>query len=44
MRRYFDEWGTHLGFCKSCGEEGPLAGVCCNEGEMVQYEDDEVEF
>lgn len=44
MSTYFDEWETHLGFCNSCGEEGPLEETCCEDGEMVQYEDDEVEF
>lgn len=44
MSRYFDEWGNHLGYCNSCGEEGPLDRECCDDGEMVQHEDDEVQF
>ena len=44
MARYFDEWGHHLGYCNDCGEEVPLEQECCEGGEVVQYEDDEVEF
>lgn len=44
MTRYFDEWGHHFGFCNDCGEEAPMGSECCDEGEVVQYEDDEVEF
>ena len=44
MSRYFDEWGRHMGFCNDCGEEAELGQECCEEGEVVQYEDDEAEF
>lgn len=44
MTRYFDEWGHHLGYCNDCGEEAELGQECCPDGEVVQFEDDEVEF
>lgn len=44
MTRYFDEWGHHIGYCNECGEERELGMDCCNTGEVVQFDDDEVEF
>lgn len=44
VTRHFDEWGHHMGFCNGCGEEAELGQECCDAGEVVQYEDDEVEF
>lgn len=44
MTRYFDEWGHHLGYCNECGEETQLESECCADGEIVQYDDDEVDF
>lgn len=38
---YVDEYGTHYGYCNSCGEEAELyAGECCEDGEIVHYDDD----
>ena len=37
---YVDEYGTHYGFCNSCGEEQVLGGECCPDGEVVPYDDD----
>lgn len=44
MTSYVDEDGTHYGWCNSCGEETPLDGECCEDGEIVQYDDDEIEL
>lgn len=44
MTRYFDELGHHLGYCNDCGEEVEMGSDCCDDGEVVQYDDDEVEF
>lgn len=41
MSTYADEWGNRLGYCNDCGEEAPLYGECCEDGEVVPYEDDE---
>lgn len=39
--QYIDEWGNHMGYCNDCGEEAELfAGSCCEDGEIVAYEDD----
>lgn len=35
-----DEWGRRLGWCNSCGEEAPLDTDCCEDGEVVPYDDD----
>lgn len=43
MTIYRDEWGTHLGFCNSCGEECEIGQECCEDGEVEQYDDDEEE-
>jgi hypothetical protein len=41
---YVDEWGHHLGYCNSCGEETELGQECdtegCVDGEVVPYDDD----
>lgn len=39
---YRDEWGRHLGYCNACGTEEELGQDCaeCDEGEVVQYDDD----
>lgn len=42
---YVDDFGVHVGYCNSCGEEGDLDSDCqtdgCDDGEMVPYDDDE---
>lgn len=39
-----DEWGRTVGFCNSCGEESELdANDCCEDGEVVPYDDEESE-
>lgn len=43
MATYRDDWGNHLGYCNSCGEEAMLGTECCDDGEVVQYDDDEQE-
>ena len=35
-----DEWGRELGWCNSCGEETLLDTECCDDGEVVPYEDE----
>jgi hypothetical protein len=37
---YVDEYGHHLGYCNSCGEEARLDEPCCDDGEVVLYDDD----
>lgn len=37
---YIDEFGTHVGYCNSCGEEVELDTDCCEDGEVVMYDDD----
>ena len=37
---YVDEWGHHMGTCNSCGEEAELYTECCDDGEVVPYDDD----
>lgn len=38
---YIDEWGRHLGYCNSCGDEGEIGiAECCDAGEVVPYDDD----
>lgn len=48
MPKYEDEWGNRLGWCNSCGAEGPLYGDCededCDDGEMEPFEDDPEDF
>lgn len=42
MPKYTDEWGNRYGYCNYCGEEAPLYGDgCCDEGEVVPFDDDE---
>lgn len=39
-----DEYGNHLGFCNSCGEETELHGsTCCDDGEIVPYDEEQCE-
>lgn len=33
--------GIQYGYCNACGEEAPLDTECCEEGEVVPYDDDE---
>jgi hypothetical protein len=41
VSQYVDEWGNRLGYCNSCGEEAELyGGECCEDGEIVPYDDD----
>ena len=35
-----DEYGTHYGYCNSCGEEAILGSECCDDGEVFPYDDD----
>ena len=44
MATYIDENGTHYGWCNACGDEALLGSECCDDGEVVQYDDDEDEF
>lgn len=37
---FVDEWGHRLGYCNSCGEEAELDSECCEDGEVVAYDDD----
>lgn len=37
--RYVDESGNFLGYCNACGDEVDLYGDCCEDGEVVEYED-----
>jgi len=43
--KYRDEYGAHIGFCNSCGEEQELGLDCteCDDGEVVPYDDDDEE-
>lgn len=41
MAIYRDEYDRHLGYCNDCGEEALLDEECCEDGEIVQYDDDE---
>lgn len=42
MAIYRDEWGHRFGYCNSCGEECLLDDdECCEDGEIVTYDDDE---
>ena len=34
-----DEWGTAYGYCNACGEEAPADRECCEDGEVVPYDD-----
>lgn len=34
-----DEWGNELGYCNSCGEEAEMDTECCEDGEVVEYDD-----
>lgn len=43
MAVYRDEYGAHYGYCNDCGEEAVMYTECCDDGEVVQYEDDEEE-
>lgn len=43
MSKYEDDWGRRLGYCNACGEEALLDEECCEEGEVVPYDDDEEE-
>ena len=36
-----DEWGHELGYCNSCGEECEIGDDCCEDGEIVEYDDEE---
>ena len=36
---YLDEWGNSYGYCNACGEEAPADSECCNDGEVVPYDD-----
>lgn len=38
--RFHDEWGHHIGYCNSCGEEAEIGTDCCEDGEVVPYDDD----
>lgn len=35
-----DEYGHHLGYCNACVEEAVLYSECCDDGEVVPYDDD----
>lgn len=35
-----NEYGDEIGWCNSCGEEANVALGCCDDGEIVGYEDD----
>lgn len=39
MTLYVDEYGTRLGYCNACGEEAELYSECCDDGEVVEYDD-----
>lgn len=34
-----DEYGQPFGCCNSCGEEAPAYVECCDDGEVVPYDD-----
>lgn len=34
-----DEAGKEYGYCNSCGEEAELDSECCEDGEVVEYEE-----
>lgn len=34
-----DEYGQSYGYCNACGEEAPADGECCEDGEVVPYEE-----
>lgn len=34
-----DEWGNPYGYCNACGEEAPAYQECCEDGEVVPYDD-----
>jgi len=38
--KFHDEWGNRVGYCNACGEEALLDSQCCEEGEVVAYDDD----
>lgn len=43
MTYHRDEWGRTVGYCNSCGEESVLDDECCEDGEVVPYDDEEIE-
>lgn len=43
MADYRDEYGHHMGYCNACGEEAELGQECCEDGEVVEYDDDTTE-
>ena len=43
VSKYEDEWGHHMGYCNACGNEAVLGLECCEDGEVVPYDDDDAE-
>lgn len=41
MAEYRDEWGNWYGYCNACGEEVLMDTECCDDGEVVPYDDDD---
>lgn len=37
---HVDEWGHAVGYCNSCGDEASFEDGCCDDGEVVPYDDD----
>ncbi len=37
---YVLDTGEHMGYCNSCGEEAEIGQECCEDGEVVPYDDD----
>ena len=37
---YLDVWSHHYGYCNACGEEAEIDTECCEDGEVVFYDDD----
>jgi len=44
MPTYQDEYGRRLGYCNACGNEALLDTECCEDGEVVLYDDDSEEL
>lgn len=41
MSTHEDEYGRRYGWCNACGEEALIDTECCEDGEVVPYDDDE---
>lgn len=35
-----DEYGKEYGYCNGCGEEAPADSECCEDGEVVPYDNE----